>query len=177
MRVSAAQVLGQKTLYKKIQDPLAGGPKRISKFAEIEDNAMEFIDEVLMDFDLPSTPQITLGAAKGFTDVNTDFSKVSGVIPVYASFRSLSGVQVRFELPIPICRGEFHKPSIIIVNGRKYVFSQSVVDKMITNTSSTVPTIINEFAPKKTVTHLENIKKELFDIPDPNGVYWDPNFT
>ena len=177
MRVSAAKVIGQKILYRKVQDPLAGGPRRISKLAEIEDNAIEFINEVLMDFDLPSTPKITLGASKGFEDVNTDFSKVSGVIPVYASFRSLSGVMIRFDLPIPICRGEFHKPSVIIVNGRKYVFSQAIVDKMIKGTESTVPTVSNEYSPKKNVVHLQNIKKEMFAVPDPLGVYWDPNFT
>ena len=177
MRISAAKVIGQKILYKKINDPLAGGPKRISKFAEIEDNAMEFINEVLMDFDLPSTPQITLGAAKGFTDVNTDFTRVSGVIPVYASFRSLSGVQVRFELPIPICRGEFHRPSIIIVNGKKHVLSQQLIDTMVKRTENIVPTITNEFSPKKNIIHLQNIKKEMFGMPDPLGLYWDPSFT
>lgn len=177
MRVSAAKILGKKTLYKKIHDPLAGGPKRISKFAEIEDNAMEFANDILMDFDLPSTPKVTLGAAKGFTDVDTDFSKVSGVIPVYGKFRSLSGVQVRFELPIPICRGEFHRPSIIIVNGRKHVLSQALIDQMIERTNSVIPTIINEFSPQKKVLHLQNIKKEMYDMPDPLGVYWDPSFT
>ena len=114
MKLYASKFLAQRRNRIPVHDPIAGGPGRISLLAEIEDNALQFAEELLMDLELPSSPSVSLGALKGFENVQNDPKKTNGVITVYASFFSLSGHKIRMELFIPIVRGSFYKPSIAL---------------------------------------------------------------
>lgn len=175
MRVYAAKALTKKSYQHRVIDPLAGGPRRTSVLAEIEEKALEFANEVILDLELPNAPQVTLGASKGFEDVQKDVNDVVGVIMVQGSFKSLSGVKIRFELPIPVCRGNFQRPSIIVVNGKKHVLSQSFIDKLLERVDTIRPKVQNQFNPDKRLYHQENIEREMFSAPNPQELYFDPS--
>jgi hypothetical protein len=173
MKVYASEVLGQKTYQLKVKDPLAGGPGRATKLAEIEANAVEFAEKVLLELDIPSAPKIVLGKLRGFEDVNIDFEETTGVITVFASFRSTSGYKIRMELPIPICRGYFQRPSIAKINGKKYVFSQALLDKIMHKYDSIRPKMMNPMTPSTRFIHEENVERGLFDPPRSDTNFFD----
>lgn len=178
MKVKATDILKKKAYQYNVTDPLAGGPKRVTKLAELEAAALDFATDVLFDYDLPSAPQITLGASNGFENVQKDLNEVVGTITVYASFKSLSGTKIRLDLPIPICRGNFNRPSIAIINGKKHVLSQEMLDRLLARHETVIPETKNPFGKDKHITHQENIKRDLFDAPPNQGLYYfDPMFT
>lgn len=173
MRVYAVDVVEQQTRKLKVKDPLAGGPGRATKLAEIESNAVEFAEMVLLELNIPSAPNIVLGKLRGFENVNTDFEDATGVITVFASFRGLSGYKLRVELPIPICRGYFQRPSIAKINGKKYVFSQALFDKLLHKYDSIRPKMLNPMTPSTRFIHEENVERGLFDPPRSDTNYFD----
>lgn len=173
MKIYAKKVLAQKRYRLKIHDPLAGGPGRISKLAEIEANAVEFAENMLWSMEIPEAPQVTLGRLKGFEDVNVDFQHVVGVATIHASFNSLSGVTIRMSFPIPIVRGEFQKPSMVVINGKKHVFSQAFLDKILDAVEGTRPKAYNVPNPSRGLMHEEVVNRGLFAGPDIDESFLD----
>lgn len=172
MKLYASKFLAQRRNRIPVKDPIAGGPGRISKLAEIEANALAFAEELLMDLELPSTPDVTLGALKGFENVQNDPLKTNGVITVYASFHSLSGHKIRMDLFIPIVRGHFYKPSIAMINGSRCVFSQALINKLLDKVEGTKPKMHMQYSTEHRITHDEHIEHGLFSAPDVDGRWW-----
>ena len=172
MKLYASKFLAQRRNRIPVKDPIAGGPGRIGKLAEIEANALEFAEHLLMDLELPSNPQVTLGALKGFENVQKDPEKTNGVITVYASFHSLSGHKIRMDLFIPIVRGHFYRPSIAMINGNKCVFSQALINKLLSRVEGFKPKMHQQYSMKHRITHEENIEKPMFSAPDVDGRWW-----
>lgn len=172
MKVYGSKV-AQKTYRLKIKDPLAGGPGRVSKLAEIEANALDFANQIMLDLDIPSCPDLVLGKLRGFEDVNVEFADVAGMITVHASFKTLSGFKLRMELLIPVCRGEFHRPSIAKINGKKHVFSQALIDKLVAKHETIRPKLMNPANPSRNFLHEETIERALFETPKEDSNYFD----
>lgn len=172
MKLYASKFLAQRRNRIPVKDPIAGGPGRISLLAEIEDNALQFAESLLMDLDLPSTPEVSLGALKGFENVQKDPKTTNGVITVYASFHSLSGHKIRMDLFIPIVRGNFYKPSIAMINGSRCVFSQALINKLLDKVEGTKPTMHMQYSTEHRITHDEHIEKPMFSAPDVDGRWW-----
>lgn len=174
MRVSAKKVLAQhNNNVVKVQDEIRHTPGRVSKLADLEDQAIEFANEVLLDIELPGNPDFTLGPTRGFEDLNVDINRTSGVITVYASFNTLSGYKVRMEMPIPVCRGNLYKPSVVVVNGKKKVFSQAALDAIVEKTERTRPRAENVMQPSLKVYHDEVMEKGLFEAPQTDKLWWE----
>lgn len=163
----------KKAYQKKVLDPLAGGPDRISKLAEIEENAVEFALDVLLDLDLPSAPEVTLDRVYGFEDVNVDFSKTVGIANINASFNTLSNHKIRMELPIPITRGNFQRPSIVRVNGKKFIFAQVFIDRLLASFETVRPKVYGNPNPSRRLMHEDNVEKGLFSAPEPDEKYME----
>lgn len=172
MKVYGSKV-AQKTYRLKIKDPLAGGPGRVSKLAEIEANAVDFANQIMLDLDIPSCPDLVLGRLRGFEDVDVDFKDVTGVITIHASFKTLSGFKLRMELLIPICRGEFHRPSIAKINGKKHIFCQALIDTLVAKHETVRPKLMNPLSPNRVFLHEETIERGLFETTKEDSNYFD----
>lgn len=172
MKLYASKFLAQRRNRVPVYDPIAGGPGRISLLAEIEAKALEFAEELLMDLELPATPTVTLGALKGFENVQHDPLKTNGVITVYASFHSLSGHKIRMDLFIPIVRGNFYRPSIAMLNGSRCVFSQALINKLLDKVEGVKPRMHMQYSTEHRVLHEERVEKPMFSAPDVDGRWW-----
>lgn len=175
MRLTGTQFLtDNKTHRIKVQDPLLEGPARATKLAILEESAMDFALDIMMDFELPTAPHVTLGKVRGFESQQTDFAKTSGTVTAFATFSTMSGFKIRLELPIPICRGEFYRPSVCKINGKKYVLSQGLIDKIVAKFENTVPVVRDFHQPSRSFQHEENIKREIFSAPLNDTNFYSP---
>jgi len=176
MRIEATEVLAQydrnraPIIDDSIGEPVGGAYGRATRLADIEAEAVEFANAFLLDFDLPSTPYMHVGNMKGFENLRKPFKQVVGVIVVNANFNTLSGHRIRLGLAIPVHKGEFQKPSIVYYQDKKRVFSQDLLNDIISSIETTRPKLKNEFTPNVEFQHIENIEKPLFSAPDdPTG--------
>jgi len=176
MRIDATEVYAQydRNRTPVIDDsqgePVGGAYGRPTRMAEIEAAAVEFASDFLLSYDLPSTPYFHIGNIRGFEDLRKPFKKVVGVIHVSASFRTLNGHVIRLSLAVPVSKGEFHKPSIVSYKDKKRVFSQDLLDEIVSSIQTYKPTLKNEFTTRVEFQRIENIEKPLFGAPDdPTG--------
>ena len=141
-----------------------------SKVAEVGDAAIEFAHNILCDLDLPSQITLRLGNIRGLENARKAFIEMVGVVTVRAEFRTLSNKIVRIELPIPLYKGEFQKPSIVIYNSKRQVFSQDFIDEILGSLEVIRPLVNKPMTPSMTFQHLENVEKQMFAAPnDPGG--------
>jgi len=161
----------EKTAYRlRVVDPQAGGITRLNKLAEIRENAVDFANDVLLAYELPSTPQVRYASIKGFEDINTPVENTAGYITVTASFTALNGHTIRLELPIPIKMGKFYVPSIVIYNQKKHILSHAFIEAILESFAGNKPVIENPLMPNPRMNHVENIDRPLFSAPrDPSG--------
>ena len=175
MRVEATEVLAQYRIRAPIIDdsigePVGGTYGRPTRLAEIEEEAVAFAQEFLLDFDLPSTPYVHIGNMRGFEDLRKPFKKIIGVITVNANFNTLNGHVIRIGLAIPVHRGTFQRPSIAYYKDKKRVLSQDLIDDIVSSIQTNKPSIKNEFTPRVEFQRMENIERPLFGAPDdPTG--------
>jgi len=175
MRVEATEVYAQyrtraPIIDDSIGEPVGGTYGRPTRLAEIEEEAVAFAQDFLLEYDLPSTPYVHIGNMRGFEDLRKPFKKVVGVITVNASFKTLNGHTIRLGLAIPVHKGQFQRPSIVSYKDKKRVFSQELIDDIVSSIQTNRPKIKNEFTPRVEFQRLENIEKPLFSAPDdPTG--------
>jgi hypothetical protein len=142
-----------------------GRVDRIQRLAEIKNNALDFAQDVLLDFELPDAPTVSIGNLRGFEKFKP-MKEVTGYIMVHASLTSLSSRIVRMSLPIPVYRGEFLRPSVIIVDSKKIPLSQSAMNQLIGKTETKRPELIEHPYKEMEFQHLDTIQKGLFSAPD-----------
>jgi len=175
MRVEATEVYAQyriraPTVDDSIGEPVGGTYGRPTRLAEIEEEAVAFAQDFLLEFDLPSTPYVHIGNMRGFEDLRKPFKKVVGFITVNASFTTLNGHVIRIGLAIPVNKGTFLRPSIVYYGDKKRVFSQDLLNSIIESVQTNKPSMKNEFAIGVEFQRMENIEKPLFGAPeDPTG--------
>ena len=176
MRIDATEVLAQyernrtPIIDDSIGEPVGGTYGRPTRLAEIEAEAVDFAQDFLLDFDLPSTPYVHIGNIKGFENLRKPLKKVVGVITVYASFKTLNGHVIRMGLAIPVHKGQFQRPSVVYYKDKKRIFSQELIDDIVNSIQTNKPTLKNEFTPRIEFQRMENIEKPLFSAPDdPTG--------
>lgn len=174
MRVTAVEVFAQKRRAPIVDDsigaPPGGSYGRTTRLAQIEDEALEFANDVLLDFDLPSSPMLMLGNMKGFEDVSKGLKQIVGVITVNAKFNTLGGHTVRIGLAIPVRRGEFQRPSIAYYNDKRRVLSQELIDEIVDSATTTRPKLKNLYSAHPEFQRDETIEKPQFSAPDdPSG--------
>ena len=93
-----------------------------------------------------------------------------GVVTVSAEFRTLSNRVVRIDLPIPLYKGDFQKPSIAFYKNKRYVFSQDFIDEIVAPLEVIRPIVNKPMTPTMSFQHLDNVEKQMFSAPnDPGG--------
>jgi hypothetical protein len=176
MKLKAQEILTESDKDKmhriRMIDPMDGGyVNRVTRMAEIKENVLGFALDVLADLELPSVPSVSVGNMRGFEEPK-EVHKIRGYIVVHAVFDSLSGKKLRMSMPIPIYNGEFLRPSLIIVNSKKMVFSQQAVDQLLSGVETTRPVSQYPYSANPEYSHEETVQRgEFASFPDP--VEWD----
>lgn len=89
--------------------------------------AVQYAREALTEFQVPS--QINLKYAGMKRKSGSGAHRMSeGVVWVDGSFRSMSGVQHHFDVPIIVRQGHMVYPEVIVHNGRPRIMAQSTFD-------------------------------------------------
>ena len=170
MRVDIAKEIKKSARGIKVVDPHAGGPERINKLVEIEENALAFATDFILEFDFPSSPNIQFASIKGFENIQKSFDEVIGVITVLADFYSLNRHKIRMEFPIPVSRGHFYAPSVVVHKGKRYILSQALFDHILENIETMRPKLYNALTYDTSVQRVETLERPLFSAPeDPSG--------
>jgi len=147
-------------------DPASyGSTDRIQRLAVIKNNALDFAQNILLDFDLPGAPEVSIGNLRGFEQFKP-MKEVVGYIVVNASLISLSSRVIRIGMPIPIYRGEFLRPSVIIVDSKKIPLCEAAMDQLIQKTETVRPELVEHPYKKMEFQRLDTIQKGLFSAPD-----------
>lgn len=143
---------------------------RSSKLAHIEEEAVAFAQNFLMDFDLPTNPELRMDNLNGFENTKRSFQETVGVAKINASFRMVNGQRVRFTLEIPVRHGDFMKPSIVRYNNKRHIISQEFFDSIIDKSKFATPKVHKPMTPSMGFTHEDVIQRDLFSAPeDPSG--------
>jgi len=172
MRITAKDL--DKHYELKIKDPGTGGIKRVTKIAEIKEHAVEFAYDVLLDLDLPGAPSVQVGRMVGFENVNIPLEHVVGVVHVHASFSTLNNRRIQMDLPIPVVRGAFRRPSLVIINNKKHVLSQDLIERLISTLDYKVPKTFNYMTPSSSILWQDNAEKPMYSSPNlPMGIDLD----
>lgn len=174
MRVEYTKIVAQTVQDRNPQDgsddPIGVNYGRASKLADIEQAAMDFAYDLILSYEIPSSPKLRLGKLRGFEDTKQAFADVVGYITVDAEFYTSNQHTIRFEFPIPVFKGQFQKPSVVIHNGKKEVLSQDLIDQIVESHETTIPVVNKPMTPGTNFQHRENVEKPLFAAPnDPSG--------
>lgn len=150
--------------------PVDTTPTRSSKLAYVEEEAVSFAQDFLMDFELPTNPELMIENLHGFENTKRSFQEVVGTAKVNASFRMFNGQKVRFTLEIPVRRGDFLKPSIVKYNNKRHIISQDFFDSIIDKSKFRTPMVHKPLTPSMGFSHEDVIQRDLFSAPeDPSG--------
>jgi hypothetical protein len=171
MRVIAKKLLAEKNRRVRIHDPM-NETTHLNKIAELRQNALDFARDIILEISLPSMPEVLVGRIKGLEDVHEDINQVKGVIFVTATFKAVSGHVFRMDLPIPIRKGELLKPSIMVINSKKYVFSAALVEQIVKDMETTKPKMMNFFLPNQEVRQ-EQVTSNMYGPVIPSNTWWD----
>jgi hypothetical protein len=170
MRVKVADYLHNQQYRIRVTDPYAGGPNRINKLAEIEKNAVDFANTFLLNFDFPSTVNVSLLKIRGLEDLQESIEEKTAVVSVQAEFTALNQHKFRLEIPIPMVKGTFFVPAVAVYKNKKNILSQSFIDALIESVDSMRPKLHDPMSTRQNVTHEENRERPLFSAPDdPSG--------
>ena len=167
MKIRASEVLDQKVQRLRIIDHIDSGYlKRSYDIEQVKENAINFVDEILSEIELPGATSYAIGNLEGFEQPKP-VEKIKGSVTVYAAFPGNSGINFRMDLRIPVYHGEFIRPSMVILNNKKMYFSKQAVENFIGDTVTKKPETNNLFSKDVIVTREENIEKRMFSAPDP----------
>lgn len=167
MKITAKEILAEEKPYRmRLIDPMdVANRDRAQKIALIKENVRDFVEDFMMEIDLPNTPQIRVGNIHGFEHTN-DINKVCGYIMVQAEIRTLSGIRVRLDLPVPVSKGYFYVPSIMKMGYDLKIFGKDIVEEIIEDLETVRPELTNSpYNTSKNFVMMENIEKDLFSVP------------
>lgn len=166
MLITALDILRENKPYRaEIVDPLQfANAGRISLLADVEQNAKEFVEDFLLDIDLPTPATVRIGNMRGFESVK-DIKKATGYVVANVDFKTLSGHIIRIAFPIPVSRGFFYTPSVMNIDGKIKVFSADTIVSLVQNLETKIPTLNGIYTSSPSILHLENIERDLFTPP------------
>jgi len=167
MRITAKEILAEEKPYRmRIVDPLeVANRDRAQKISAVKENVKDFVEDFLMEIDLPNAPNIRVGNIRGFEHTN-DINQVNGYIMVRAEIRTLSGVRVKFDLPVPISRGYFYVPSMMKVGYDLMIFGKGAVEEILESMETVRPELANSmYDNNKRFIMMDNIEKDMYAVP------------
>jgi hypothetical protein len=172
LKIAAKHVLGSTPRTYVFLDPDRTYQKRSELLSHMKIAAIEFLDQVFMEYDLPSVPVFIVNQIKGFYNAsNINYVEQSGIVIVTSSIRTSSGHKIDLEIPLPFSKGSFIKPSVILIEGKQTVLSQEMLKDTIVQYDHVDPKSMSPFGPGgPNIRHDPINKKDIFDTPeDPSG--------
>lgn len=166
LRVTAQDVRNRNPQEEDTPEPVGVTYGRNSKIAEIQREALNFIDEFLLDFDFPSVPFLRVGNISGFENTDVTLYDTVATIVVTATIASRSGQFIRLDFAIPMVRGALQRPTIAYYNEKPYIFSQDFLDEIVGSRENVKPVVNKVFTPAQNMHHEEILQKPLFSAPN-----------
>jgi hypothetical protein len=141
-----------------------------TRMADLAANALEFVGDFLLDFELPSSPKLQLNYVRGFESSKRSFLEVTGVVYIGVEFSTNINASIRFTLPIPVRHGTFIKPAVVYYSNRTGIFSQDFIDEIVSSLDTNTVKVQKPFNPSISFNRYPNVQKPLFSAPDdPSG--------
>jgi hypothetical protein len=141
-----------------------------SKLPYLVRAAVVATSDIMSQFELPLPPELTYQRTR-----NVKYSKVypedvvSGVIILNCKIATIGNAKRKFEVAVPVVRGEIVSPSVINYNGSMHVFAQSTIDEIVDRaTSYELPQIRGLYSPP-----MSQYEREMF-IAMRNELGWQP---
>jgi hypothetical protein len=117
-------------------------------------HAIKVAREVLDGYRLPAMPKLSYSGMRN-TKTATDSSKLEdGVITIFAEMKTISGINIGFDIPIEIRAGKILEPSVVVVEGAPRVIAQSTFDDLV----------------ERSTMHDTRPVRDMFSPPMPNDV-------
>jgi hypothetical protein len=138
---------------------------RAATIQDIQNAALEFAADFMCSFDLPASPQFRLNRTVGLESAHRAYFEVSAVIHIECNIRNPSGHITRFELAIPLSKGEFQKPTIAIYKNRRCVISQDFFNRIFEAVATTRPHTEQPLSPNRETVRMPNSERDIFQAP------------
>lgn len=141
---------------------------RNEKLGYLKNQVLEYVQDIFTYIDVPSIPDIQVSAIDGFEN-DDDIKNAQGKVVVTCSVASLNGIDVYFDIPIPIFRGEMHYPSVLMHQNQIKVFSPKVIEAAVNQYNTNVKTYMNPYSDpsKQKSISLPVVRENMFS--DTNG--------
>lgn len=174
MRVTAKSVLAQKTHNVKITDYLdISNSSRMENIDILRNAAIDFVGDIFLDFELPSSPVFQAGIIRGM-ETHIPLDRANGYVTVHASFFSNNGRKIWVDLLVPYARGEFYRPSVAVVDSHKQLLSQNTIDQILANTETIVPNLNGtHFTYSRRFSRDPVVNNGVFAAPEDDVDYYD----
>jgi len=157
---------------KIIDESYTGRINLNSKIGEISSNAMDFVNDLFNEFeDMPIFSWMSIISIKGFEEVKP-IEEIAGQITVHASVDTISGRTILIDIPIPIYKGEFYRPSMIFINSRRILFSEGNINMALPNNYIITYEVENQYSADNVPQRVEQAaRSEFSSLPGE-----EPNF-
>lgn len=119
--------------------------------------AVKMAREVLDNFRLPTMPKLSYSGMRSASTATDSTKLEDGVITIFAELKTLSGVNIGFDMPIEIRAGEILEPSVVVVEGAPRIIAQSTFDDIV----------------ERATIYDERPVRDLYSPPMPAGVASD----
>jgi hypothetical protein len=117
----------------KVGDAITSFKNKLNKkitSQNIGPQAVALVREVFTNFKLPMPPHLGYSGLRQ-AKVNEDTNGLeNGVVTVHGEFKTASGVNVGFDVPVEICDGKLLEPSVLLVAGAPRIIAQSTFDNI-----------------------------------------------
>jgi len=121
------------TVYEKISSSVKAEKKSKLTTQNVGGHALTLVREMLGSYSLPRSPELSYSGCRHTRLAEKGDAIKDGVITIHASFKTNSGVNVAFEVPVEINDGELLEPSVIVHGGAPRIIAQSTFDNISTN--------------------------------------------
>ncbi len=119
---------------KENENTVDGGDQKLSTLIY---KASESVQDLMHQFNFPLPPALKFLAVKKVKRAATDADKViEAEVRLEAKIETLTGSRQYLEVPVHIVKGAVIPPSMVYHDGREYLLTQTVVDKIVRRATS-----------------------------------------
>lgn len=175
MRVTAQTVLAEDLEFRQVISA------RIDKRCRSKKIKLNYLQSKLNDYLSDLVDFLNINAScrvakiSGFEGVKY-ISRAAGYATVYANIDS-NHMNVDLVFYIPIYRGAFLKPSVMVLDGKRSVFSRVAIQERVESYNSKVTYMLNEFGKNMNIYTSEISRGDVFhNFEKPQSEYAMPYF-
>lgn len=94
-------------------------------------HAVQMARDLLNSFRMPSMPKLSYSGIRNARTAQSSSKLEDGVVTIFAEIRTISGVNVGFDIPMEIREGELQEPSVVVIDGAPRIIAQSTFDDLV----------------------------------------------